>query len=130
MVSVIRLLPAQSTVGALFQFGPEKALPVHHDVLDKVEEGTFLRWCQAPRPDHPPTDGPAYLWGLLFLFSFDQNRSAMLILHVGDAPLQENPLPLPGCDVEELAVPLPPHLPDRCEKGPGEVGGFLDGVYR
>ena len=111
MVSVIRPLSARSTVGAFFQFGPEQALPVRHDVLGEVEKGAFLRWCQAPRSDHPPTDGPAYLWGLLFLFSFDQNRSAMLVLHVGDAPLQENPLPLPGGDLEELAVPLPPTPP-------------------
>ena len=130
MVSVIRSLSARSTVGTFFQFGPEQALPVRHDVLGEVEEGSFLRWCQAPRSDHPPTDGPAYLWSLLFLISFDQDRCAMLVLHVGDAPLQEDPLPLPGGDVEELALPLPPHLPDRCEKVPGEVGGFLDGVYR
>ena len=45
----------------------------------------------------------------------------MLILHVGDAPLQEDPLPLPGGDVEELSSPFLPHLPDRCEEGPGEV---------
>ena len=121
MFSVIRLLSAQSTVGPFLQSGPEKALPVRHDVLDKVEESAFLRWSQAPRP----AGGPVHLWGLLFLFSFDQHRTAMLILHVSDAPLQENPLPLPGRDVEELAVPLPPHLPDRCEKVPTEVGGFF-----
>ena len=49
---------------------------------------------------------------------------------MGDVPLQEDLLPLPGGDVEELAIPLPPHLPDRCQKVPGEVGGFLDGVFR
>ena len=54
----------------------------------------------------------------------------MLDRHIGDAPLQEDLLPLPGGDVEELPSPLLPHLPDRCEEGPGEVGGFLDGVFR
>lgn len=39
MVSVIRLLSTRSTVGAFFQFGPEQALPVRHDVLGEVEEG-------------------------------------------------------------------------------------------
>ena len=108
MVSVIRLLSARSTVGAFFQSGPEKTLPVCYDVLGKVEEGTFLRWCQAPRSDHPPTDGPAYLWGLLFLISFDQDRCAVLSRHMGDAPLQEDLLPLPGGDVEELPSPPTP----------------------
>ena len=128
--SVVRLLSARSTVGPFLQSGPEKALPVRHDVLGEVEEGAFLRWCQAPCPDHAPADVPVYLWGLLFLISFDQDRGAVLVLHMGDAPLQEDPLPLPGGDVEELALPLPPHLHDRCEEVPGEVGGFLDGVYR
>ena len=125
MFSVVRLLSAQSTVRPFPQSCPEEALSVRHDVLDQVEEGALLRWTQAPCPDHPPAGGPAHLWGLLFLFSFDQHRTAMLILHVCDAPLQENPLPLPGCDVEELVVPLPPHLPDCCEKVPTEVGGFF-----
>ena len=125
MVFIIQGFSARSTVGVLLQLGPEQAFPVGHDVLGEVEKGAFLRWCQAPRSDHPPTDGPAYLWGLLFLISFDQDRSAMPVLHVGDAPLQEDPLPLPGGDVEELALPLPPHLPDRCEKVPTEVGGFF-----
>ena len=81
-------------------------------------------------PDHAPAGCPIYLWGLLFLISFDQDQCAMLILHVGDAPLQEDLLPLPGGDVEELPSPLLPHLPDRCEEGPGKVGGFLNGVFR
>ena len=130
MFSVVRLLSARSTVGPFLQSGPEEALSVRHDVLDQVEEGALLRWAQAPRPDHPPAGGPAHLWVLLFLFSFNQHRAAVLILHVCDTPLKEDPLPLPGCDVEELAVPLPPHLPDRCEKVPTEVGGFFYCVYR
>ena len=120
-MSIIRPVSARPTVGILFQLGPEQLFPVRHDVLGEVEKGAFLRWCQAPRPDHAPTDGPVFLWGLLFLISFDQDRCAMLILHVGDAPLQEDPLPLRGGDVEELPSPFLPHLPDRCEEGPGEV---------
>ena len=121
MVSIIRPLSARSTVGILFQLGLEQAFPIRHDVLGEVEKGAFLRWCQAPRPDHAPTDGPVYLWGLLFLISFNQDRCAVLIQRMGDAPLQEDPLPLPDGDVEELPSPLLPHLPDHCEKGPGKV---------
>ena len=130
MVFIIRGFSARPTVGVLLQLGPEQAFPVGHDVLGEVEQDGFLAWRQAPCPDHAPADCPIYLWGLLFLVSFDQDRCAMLDRHIGDAPLQEDLLPLPGGDVEELPSPLLPHLPDRCEEGPGEVGGFLDGVFR
>ena len=125
MVFIIRPLSTRPTVEVLLQLGPEQAFPVGHDVLGEVEKGAFLDWRQAPCPDHAPADCPIYLWGLLFLISFDQDRCAVLDRHMGDAPLQENLLPLPGGDVEELPSPLLPHLPDRCEEGPGEVGGFI-----
>ena len=130
MVFIIRGSSARSTVGVLLQLGPEQVVPVGHDVLGEVEQDGFLAWRQASCPDQAPADCPIHLWGLFFLVSFDQDRSAMLDRHMGDASLQDDLLPLLGGDLEELPSPLFPYFPDRCEERSGEVGGFLDGVFR
>ena len=130
MVFIIRGFSAQPTVGVLLQLGSEQAFPVDHDVLGEVEQDGFLAWRQASCPDQAPADCPIHLWGLFFLVSFDQDRSAMLDRHMGDASLQDDLLPLLGGDLEELPSPLLPYLPDRCKEGPGKVGGFLDGVFQ
>ena len=79
-------------------------LSIGEKVLDQAEQGALLSWTEALESGQLPTRWPINLWFALFLFRFNKGWSALLISHMSDAPLQQDVLPPPGCQAEQVTI--------------------------
>ena len=77
-----------------------------------------------------PACWPVCSWSGFLLLSLNQDRGSPLVLHMGDASLQQDLLPLSSCQVEEVALLLLPLLPDDLEELAAVVGRNSNGVGR
>ena len=85
---------------------------IDEEVLGPAEQSGLLRRAEPSEPGKFPARWPINFWFGFFLFSFNEGWCTPLILHMSGAPLQQNVLPLPGCQAEKIAILLFPHLPD------------------
>ena len=99
-------------------------------ILGQAEQGGLLSGTEALESGKFPTRWPVNLWFGLFLFRFNEGWSSPLISHMSDAPLQQDVLPPPGCQAEQVAVLLLPHLSDDLKEVAVVVRGDLDCVGR
>ena len=107
-----------------------KPLSIGEKVLGQAEQGALLSWTEALESGQLPTRWPINLWFALFLFRLNKGWSALLISHMSDAPLQQDVLPPPGCQAEQVAVLHLPHLSDDLKEVAVVVRGDLDCVGR
>ena len=93
-----------------------KPFSVDDEVLGPAEQSGFLRRAEPFLPGKFPARRPIHSWFGFFLFGLNEGRDPPLILHMSGASLQQDLLPLPSCQVEEIALLLPPHLPNDLEE--------------
>ena len=93
-----------------------KPFSIDEEILGPAEQGGLLRRAEAFESGKFPARWPINFRSGFFLFSFNEGRDAPLILHMSGASLQQDVLPLPGCQAEKIAIMLPPHLPDDLEE--------------
>ena len=104
--------------------------PIDNEVLGPGEQGGLLGGAEPFLPGEVPACWPVSSWSGFLLLGLNQDRGSSLVFHVGDASLQQDLLPLPSCQVKEIAFLLLPLLSDDFKKLTTEVGGNSNGVGR
>ena len=104
--------------------------PIDNEVLGPGEQGGLLGGAEPFLPGEVPACWPVSSWSGFLLLGLNQDRGSPLVLHVGDASLQQDLLPLPSCQVKEIAFLLLPLLSDDLKELTAVVGGNSNGVGR
>ena len=112
MHPVVVSITTSLTRWILFEARSVKPFSIDEEILGPAEQGGLLRRAEAFESGKFPARWPINFRSGFFLFSFNEGWYTPLILHVSGAPLQQNVLPLPGCQAEKVAILLFPHLPD------------------
>ena len=107
-----------------------KPFPIDNEVLGPGEQDGLLGGAEPFLPGEVPACWPVRSWSGFLLLSLNQDRGSPLVLHMGDASLQQDLLPLPSCQVKEIAFLLLPLLSDDLKKLTAVVGGNSNGVGR
>ena len=107
-----------------------KPFPIDNEVLGPGEQDGLLGGAEPFLSGKVPACWPVCSWSGFLLLSLNQDRGSPLVLHVGDASLQQDLLPLSSCQVKEIAFLLLPLLSDDLKKITAVVGGNSDGVGR
>ena len=93
-----------------------KPFPIDNEVLGPGEQDGLLGRAEPFLPGEVPACWPVRSWSGFLLLSLNEDRGSPLVLHMSGASLQQDVLPLPGCQAEKIAIMLPPHLPDDLEE--------------
>ena len=107
-----------------------KPFPIDNEVLGPGEQDGLLGRAEPFLPGEVPACWPVRSWSGFLLLSLNEDRGSPLVLHMGDASLQQDLLPLSSCQVEEVALLLLPLLPDDLEELAAVVGRNSNGVGR
>ena len=107
-----------------------KPFPIDNEVLGPGEQDGLLGGAEPFLSGEVPACWPVCSWSGLLLLSLNQDWGSPLVLHMGDASLQQDLLPLPSCQVKKIAFLLLPLLSDDLKKVTAVVGGNSNGVGR